>query len=233
MWFRTAIFVLVQSMALAAADLRGIVTVERKLTHKHVTSPAGLYQRGLAVPLGTDSDEDPLSFERSHVVVFIENATREPAASNPSVVMEQRDRRFVQDLLVIPAGSAVSFPNSDPIFHNVFSLSKVKSFDLGNYPKGQTRIVLFLSPGIVAVYCHLHPNRAASIVVTPGRWGTKADTAGRYVLKGIPAGIYTVVAWHKFAGTFRRVVRIGPEGDAELDFVLPYVDPPAADHLAH
>ena len=184
MWFRTAIFVLfvlVESMAVAAADRRGIVTVERKLTHKHVSSPAGLYQCGLAVPLGTEPDEDPLSFERSQVVVFIENAAREPAASNPSVVMEQRDRRFVQDLLVIPAGSAVSFPNSDPIFHNVFSLSKVKSFDLDNYPKGQTRIVLFPSPGIVFVYCHLHRNMAASIVVTPGRWGTKADTAGRYV----------------------------------------------------
>lgn len=62
---------------------------------------------------------------------------------------------------------------------------------------------------------------------------TKADTAGRYVLKDIPAGIYTVVTWHKFAGTFRRVVRIGPEGDAELDIVLPYVDPPTANHLAN
>src|SRR5215472_12249399 len=160
---RIAILVLVESMTIAAADLLGIVTVERKVTHKQVTSPAGLYQRGLAVPLGTDSDEDPFSFERSHVVVFIENATREPAASNPPVVMEQRDGRFVQDLLVSPAGSAVSFPNSDPIFHNVFSLSKVKSFDLGNYPKGQTRTVVFPSPGIVAVYCHLHPNMAASI----------------------------------------------------------------------
>jgi hypothetical protein len=95
MWFRAAILVLLESMALAAADLRGIVTFERKVTHKHVTSPAGLYQRGLAVPLGTDSDEDPLSFERSHVVIFIENAAREPAASTPPVVTEQRDRRFV------------------------------------------------------------------------------------------------------------------------------------------
>ena len=64
-------------MAVAAADLRGIVTVERKVTHKHVTSPAGLDQRGLAVPLGTDPDEGLLSLERSHVVVFIENAARD------------------------------------------------------------------------------------------------------------------------------------------------------------
>ena len=91
--------------------------------------------------------------------------------------MEQQNRRFAPDLVVIPAGSSVSFPNFDPIFHNVFSLSKAKSFDLGNYSKGQTRMVTFPKPGIVAVYCHLHPNMAGTIVVTPNQWGVRVDAA--------------------------------------------------------
>ena len=91
-------------------------------------------------------------------------------------------------------GSSVSFANLDPIFHNVFSFSKAKSFDLGNYPKDQTRIGTFSKAGIVLVDCHLHPNMSAVIVVTPNRWGTKADPSGRFVLPGVPPGTYTVVA---------------------------------------
>jgi len=88
----------------------------------------------------------------------------------------QLDRRFSPDLLVISAGSTVSFPNMDPIFHNIFSLSKAKSFDLGSYDQGQNRKVMFPKAGIVDVYCHLHPNMEATIVVTPTA-GTRAPTA--------------------------------------------------------
>src|SRR5205085_7921410 len=169
--------------------------------------------------------EDPIAFERSHVVVYIENAPRSAPSKTTQAVMEQKDRRFVPDLVVIPAGSAVSFPNFDPIFHNVFSLSKAKNFDLGNYPKGQTRQVAFASPGVVAVYCHLHPNMSASIVVTPSHWGTQADRAGGFTLKDIPPGTYTIVAWHKTGGTFRKTVSIGGTADAFVNFVLPYAEP--------
>jgi hypothetical protein len=127
-------------------------------------------------------------------------------------------------MVVIPVGSSVSFPNFDPIFHNVFSLSKAKSFDLGNYPKGQTRAVMFPAAGVVAVYCHLHSNMAATVVVTPNRWAVRADANGAFDLKDIPPGTYTVVAWHKTAGTFRKAVTIGERGDVEISFTLPYVE---------
>src|SRR5215472_5083106 len=216
MFFRTLTLVLAAAIPVVARDLRGTVSIERKVTRKNITAPAGVYQRGIAVPLGMNVEEDALSFELSHVVVFLEDGPK--GAANLRAAMEQKDRRFVEDLLVIPVRSTVSFPNSDPIFHNVFSLSKAKSFDLGNYPKGQTRTVTFSSPGIVAVYCRLHPNMAGSIVVTPNRWGTRADSRGTFVLKDVPAGTYTVVAWHKFAGILRKKVSVGPEGDVELDF---------------
>jgi plastocyanin len=215
-----------------AGDVRGTIVIERKLTRANVTASAGVYQRGTAVPLGLDAESDPLIFERSHVAVYVEGPAK--AASKPvQVVIEQRERRFTPDLVVIPAGSTVSFPNFDPIFHNVFSLSKAKNFDLGNYPKGATRVVTFSSPGIVAVYCHLHPNMAASIVVTPNAWTARAAANGSFTLKDLPPGTYTVVAWHKAAGTFRQTVTVGPTGDAEVKFTLPYVDSTPSGSVAH
>jgi plastocyanin len=218
---------------LAGADIRGTITIERKLTRHNVTAPTGIYQRGVAVELGADADEDPIAFERSHVAVYLEGGPKSSASGVVKASIEQRDRRFVPDLVVIPAGSGVAFPNFDPIFHNVFSLSKAKSFDLGNYPKGQTRAITFSAPGLVAVYCHLHSNMVATIVVAPNRWAMRADGNGIFALKDVPAGTYTVVAWHKAAGTFRKTVTIGEQSDAEVSFTLPFVEPTDVKPIAH
>ena len=78
------------------------------------------------------------------------------------------------------------------------------------------------------MYCHLHSNMAATIVVAPNRWAARADGHGAFTLKDVPAGTYTVVAWHKTAGTFRKTITIGEQGDAEVNFTLPYVEPPGA-----
>jgi plastocyanin len=203
-----------------AAEIQGNVIVERKLTKRTVTPAAGLYQRGVAVDLGNDAAQDPLAYERTHVVIYLEG---QPAASLQTKVatIEQRDRRFVPDLVVIPAGSSVVFPNFDPIFHNVFSLSKPKTFDLGNYPKGQSRTVAFAKPGPVFVYCHLHPNMSASVIVTPNQWSTIADASGRFALPDVPPGTYTIVAWHKTAGTFRQTVKVGENGFSGITFNIP------------
>ena len=233
MWTRLVSGVLLGAALLAGADIRGAITIERKLTRHNVTASAGMYQRGVAVELGADAEADPIAFERSHVVVYIEGGPKSSASGVVKASIEQRDRRFVPDLVVIPAGSAVSFPNFDPIFHNVFSLSKAKSFDLGNYPKGQTRMVTFAASGVVAVYCHLHSNMVATIVVAPNRWAVRADGNGVFSLKDVPAGTYTVVAWHKTAGTFRKTVTIGEQGDAEVSFTLPYVEPTDVKPIAH
>jgi plastocyanin len=224
---------LAATIALArAADIRGMILIERRLTRYNVSAVAGIYQRGGVVQLGDNPEDDPISFERAHVAVYLEG-TQDHSGLAQENVMEQKNRRFVPDMLVIPAGSTVSFPNFDPIFHNVFSLSKAKSFDLGNYPLGKTREVTFSKPGVVAVYCHLHANMAASIVVTPSRWGTRASADGAFSLRDIPAGTYSVVAWHKAAGTFHKQITLADRDDLEVDFVLPYDEPPSPKSLAH
>lgn len=222
--------------SLEGANVRGTVTIERKLTPRNVTPAAGLYQRGSAVPLRPDSKENALDYERSHVVVYLEGQQRASIAAStaePMAEMEQHDRRFAPDLVVIPAGAAVSFPNFDPIFHNVFSLSKPKSFDLGNYPKGQTRMVTFPKPGIVSVYCHLHPNMAGTILVAPNQWAVRVDAAGHFVLPDVPPGKYTVVAWHKTGGTFRKTIDVTAGQDAETDFFVPLPELASGDADVH
>jgi plastocyanin len=214
----TAILSLITLASLHAADIQGTIVVERRLTKAKITAAANAYTRGIAVELHSDQPTDAFAFERSHVAVYLEGAL----PSTPRMgTMDQKGRQFLPDLLVLPAGSTVSFPNLDPIFHNVFSLSKPKEFDLGNYPKDHTRTVTFAKPGIVFVNCHLHANMAAIIMITPNQWSTLADTGGKFRLADVPPGTYTVVAWHKAAGFFRQRVTVSEKGTPAVNFFIP------------
>jgi plastocyanin len=209
-----------------AQNITGTIRIEKRLTKQRVTPSISVYQRGAAVELGKDAEENPLDFERSRVVIYLEGV--DPAGISPAdpatLKIQQLNRRFSPDLLVVPVGSTVSFPNMDPIFHNIFSLSKPKSFDLGSYDKGETREVRFPKPGIVEVYCHLHPNMEATIVVTPNRWYAQSDKAGQYRIPDVPPGRYTVVAWHKSAGFFRKSILVESGHDSEANFFIPISD---------
>ena len=214
------------TLTAGAQNITGTILIKKKLTRRSVTPSVSVYQRGATVQLGQDAQTDPLAFERSRVVIYLDGPA--PAAVVPASMttaplpqVAQLDRRFAPDLLVISAGSTVSFPNMDPIFHNIFSLSKPKTFDLGSYDQGQTRKVLFPKPGIVDVYCHLHPNMTATIVVTPNRWFARVDDSGQYRIPDVPPGQYTVVAWHKYAGFFRKTITVEAGHDATADFFIP------------
>lgn len=202
----------------AASEIEGTVVIKRKLTRPRVTTSASTYQRGTPVAV-EPANGDAISGEFRRVVLYLEGDL--PAGQISTATMEQKGRQFLPDTVVIPMGSSVSFPNLDPIFHNVFSLAKTKSFDLGNYPKGQTRIVSFPKPGVVFVNCHLHPNMAAAIVVTPNAWVARLDDGGKFRLPPVPPGIYTVVAWHKSAGYFRKRVTVAGDGRVNVDFFIP------------
>lgn len=214
---------LVLASAAGAQSITGTILIKKKLTKRSVTPTVSVYQRGTAVKLGKDAEQDPLAFERSRVVIYLEGPgpSSPDSASDTLQQIEQIDRRFSPDLVVVPAGSTVSFPNLDPIFHNIYSLSKAKAFDLGSYDKGETRRVQFPKPGIVDVYCHLHPNMAATIIVTPNRWYAQSDGAGQFRIPDVPPGKYTIVAWHKTAGFFRKPIVVEAGHDAIADFFIP------------
>ncbi|HXS78233.1 MAG TPA: carboxypeptidase regulatory-like domain-containing protein [Terracidiphilus sp.] len=213
---------------LPAQSITGTIVIKRKLTKPNVTPSVSLYQRGTTIELGKDPDQDPIAYERSRVVIYLEGPLSGAQATVDSAALqvEQLNRRFVPDLVVVPAGSTISFPNMDPIFHNIYSLSKPKSFDLGNYDKGRTRKVTFPKPGIVEIYCHLHPNMQATVVITPNHWFARPDRNGQYRIPQVPPGQYTLVAWHKSAGFFRKAIVIDNERDTTADFFIPLdVDP--------
>lgn len=208
--------------AAPSQEISGVITINRRLTKPSVTASVSIYQRGATVGLGKDAAEDPIAFERSRVIIYLEGPLPRSASEHRGPFrMDQVNRRFSPDLLVVPVGATVSFPNMDPIFHNIFSLSKAKEFDLGSYDKGDSRSVTFTKPGIVSVFCHLHPNMEGTIVVVPNDYFARVEGNGTYHLPPVPPGEYTIVAWHKAAGFFRKQIVVGPGHDASADFLIP------------
>ena len=135
--------------------------------------------------------------DASGVVVYVVGFSERA----PSVVAEirQHGKHFDPDLLPITAGQTVSFPNGDPFFHNVFSVSPIRKFDLGQYPRGETKTKQFPSVGVVDVYCNIHPEMAATILVLPNRKFTRAAADGTFRIAGIPPGHWTVYAYSRGA----------------------------------
>jgi plastocyanin len=201
----------------AATDLNGQVLITRQLSRKTVTPVYNL--RGTAPPPASIQSDPINEFERT--VVFVEGG--KPTSLPPqTATMTQRNSRFEPDLLVVPAGSTVQFPNADPIFHNVFSLSKAHPFDLGFYPQSQTRSVAFSHAGVVQVYCHIHASMYAAIVVTEGPWNGKPSSAdGAFSFHDVPAGHYRVVAWHKVAGAHWVEVDVPETGSVRVTIGVP------------
>jgi plastocyanin len=154
--------------------------------------------------------------------VYLESAPREAFEQiDPAhAVLDQRNETFVPHLLAITTGTTVDFPNSDRIYHNVFSLSKTKTFDLGRYAAGRSQSVRFDRPGIVRVFCDIHSHMNAFILVFNHRFFDVTDADGRYRIDNIPPGTYNVVAWNEGLASEPRVASVPDGGTTELDFQL-------------
>ncbi len=132
-------------------------------------------------------------------VVYLETAPsgafEEPVQARGR--MDQRNETFVPHVLAIRIGTTVDFPNNDRIYHNVFSLSPARRFDLGRYAVGRSKAVRFDRPGVVRVFCDIHSHMNAFILVFSHRFFAITQPDGRYQLPPVPPGSYTVVAWHE------------------------------------
>ena len=129
----------------------------------------------------------------------------------PSVEVVQRDTAFAPATIAVRTGTVVSFPNADPFFHNVFSYAPNARFDLGRYPEGESRQVVFREPGIARIYCELHEFMRAVVVVTEHPFHAVVAEDGSFRLEGVPPGEHTLVAYHPDLGRLeeRVVVRAG------------------------
>lgn len=163
-------------------------------------------------------------------VVFIPGLKLADQTHAPYAVAS-RDKRFDPRILAVPVGARVSFPNVDPIYHNAFSLSPNNTFDMGLYRKGASRDVVLNAPGVVRVYCNIHPDMAASVVVVDGNAYSKVGTDGAYRIEGIPPGAYDVHIWSDVAG--EQVVSLTLEAGRTTDWspVLDATRYQRVDHL--
>jgi hypothetical protein len=120
-------------------------------------------------------------------------------------------------VIVVAVGQAVEFENRDSIYHNVFSVSPTKRFDVGKIPPGGNRRVTFDRPGVLGLYCDLHPEEAGFVMVLPSPAWARPDRAGNFVLPPLPAGEYTVTTWHPTLGERRRKVALPGQGGATVE----------------
>jgi plastocyanin len=169
------------------------------------------------------SDAKP-SPEMKNVVVYLKDAAFRGALPPRRAELHQAHEAFVPHVLTITRGSTVDFPNDDPIFHNVFSLSSAASFDLRRYPQGERRSQVFAKAGIVKVYCHIHSHMSATILVLDHPYYTVPADSGAFDLSNIPPGTYTIVGWHERVGERTDTVTVERGKATTIDLRLPVED---------
>jgi len=206
----------VSAQATGAGTITGQVHVVSRPSRRLAT--AGVYPgRIVGVPSARDTSE------LDNVVVFV---NMQPRVDSPPtrVSIRQTNEEFVPHLVAVTAGSTVDFPNDDLIFHNVFSLSRGATFDLGRYPRSSSKSRTFASPGIIKVFCHLHSHMSALVRVFSHPYFVIPDRDGRFAIRGVPAGRHEVTAWHERAGELTHAVALESGGSAELSFSLPLTE---------
>ena len=197
--------------------IRGTVRIESKIQSKSLA--LNLYsRRGISV--GSGKPQPPIN-ELTNVVLYLEGQFSDPVSSSvKNPVILQKDETFVPHVLPILRGTTVNFPNGDPFFHNVFSLSSAKSFDLGRYPKHQVRSVKFDRAGIVKVFCHIHSHMSAVVLVFDHPYFTQADPTGNFHIEAIPPGAYELVAWHERLKPQKKPLVISSGTEVKVELVL-------------
>lgn len=171
----------VASLSVLALSLSAAVLVAREAP----PIPDLVHVRGIARAAGRPT---------ANVIVWLD-APNAPRSQTPKAVLDQRNLTFIPHVLVVRVGTTVDFPNSDRVFHNVFSFRDGKRFDLGMYPVGTTRPVIFDKPGLSRLFCNIHPNMAAYVMVVDSPYFGISDESGTFDLADVPANRYTYHAW--------------------------------------
>ena len=203
-------------------SIHGQITISRKLTSQRMRFRLYPGFKPQAPPSAADISDD----ERRNVVVYLEKSPLMAMEFNSGKPPEIRQlgETFIPHVLPIVKGTTVEFPNEDPIFHNVFSLSGTQIFDLGRYPQGDSRSVTFSQAGIVPVFCHLHSNMSAIVLVLDNPFFNVPDAEGAYIIDGVVEGTYTLVGWHERSEPVVQQVTVRAGESIELNIVIPIED---------
>ncbi|HEX3868711.1 MAG TPA: hypothetical protein VHV78_18245, partial [Gemmatimonadaceae bacterium] len=167
--------------------------------------------------------------ELHNVVIYLDG---DSAALNSAPALDahrhgsvaQRDERFVPHVLPVAEGATVDFPNEDDVYHNVYSLSSAagpEGFDLGRYPRGASKAWTFTRPGTVQVFCHIHSDMSAIVLVRPNPFFASPADDGKFAIEDVPEGDYTVVGWHERIKPIARKIHVAAGQTVSVDFNIP------------
>jgi plastocyanin len=197
-----------------AATLRAQATVEGVVALPKSESAVVMNKRYQVVSKAGLIATDP-----AVAVVYLEGVAL-PAGAPARAQMPQKDLAFVTPLLPVQTGTTVEFPNLDDTYHNIFSYSGPKRFDLGRYRSDERPIPsqLFDKAGLVVLHCDIHEHMRGLVLVVDSPHFTRSDTQGRYRLGGLPAGRYTLKAWVNSKTTLSRPVELKSGATLHVDF---------------
>jgi hypothetical protein len=152
--------------------------------------------------------------DASGIVLYLTGFNQPPPPQTPRI--SQKNKTFIPDVLPIVVGQSVEFTNEDNLIHNVFSTSKARPFDLGKPRIGESREVDFHQTGVVDLYCDIHEEMVATILVLPNRAFAVTGADGRFTLRGVPAGRYPLFAWSRRIDPVRTEVEVKPGESAAI-----------------
>ena len=192
----------------------GGATIEGRVELPKAQSPVVMNQRYEVVTrAGAISTSPPLA------VVYLEGSFRNVSPA-PTKVIEQKNLTFVPLILPVQVGTRIEFPNLDDTYHNVFSYSPAKRFDLGRYRRNEKPVPaqIFARPGLVTLRCDIHEHMRGLILVVATPYFALSDTDGHYRLTGLPAGHYTLKAWLTSKSTLEQPVDLKNGATIHVDF---------------
>jgi plastocyanin len=213
---RSGYSILLVVISFAAGPVRAQTVIEGT-----VQLPKPSFDRGLNQRYAAANDVPLAPTNPPAAVVYLEGDFRSQAnnAAKSPAQMAQKNIAFAPDLLPILVGTAVDFPNMDDTYHNVFSYSKTKRFDLGRFRKNEKpTTVIFDKPGAVTIHCEIHERMRGTILVLETPYFQKTDTAGRYRLEHLPAGSYVLKAWVAGDDVRQRPVELKAGTTLRVDF---------------
>jgi len=174
---------------------------------------------------------DAIAAEIRNVVLYLEGDTAVLPASAELIArrrhgsIAQHGERFVPHVLAVMKGATVDFPNQDDIYHNVYSLSADAGrggFDLGRYPKGSSRSWTFPKAGTVSVFCHIHGDMSATVLVLANPFFATPDESHHYAIEDVPEGDYTIIGWHeRINQTITRHIHVAAGQTTVENFNIP------------
>ena len=206
-----------RATAAAPGTISGHVTLATRLRGVPIATNA-------YAPRAVTQQAMPATPELRNVIVYLKDAPVSGPLPLSHTQVRQEGESFSPRVVAITRESTVEFPNFDPYFHNVFSLSGTATFDLGRYPDGQSRARQFTSPGVVTLYCHIHSQMSATVLVLDHPYFVSPDADGRFTIPAVPPGEYSLVGWHERVGEYATHITVSSGQTTAAELSLPVTE---------